>query len=441
MNIKLLSIVLAGFALVSLPVIGQDWSQFRGPNATGFSSAQGVPIEWSEDKNIRWKSAIPGRGWSSPVIAENELWFTTALEVKATGESAKEKMKSARVSGSVPYERVEFVAICVDRTSGEMKHQVSLFETDSPPLINSLNSFASPTPAVDGKNVIVSFGTFGTACLERSTAEIVWTNTENQLKHETGPGSSPIIFGDLVILHCDGIDSQSVVAMSKKTGENVWKTNRSGELHPNDSLKKSFATPTVAKLDDRDVIVSPGANWIYVYDARTGEEIFKANYGESTAFSNAPVALVAGHHAIICTGYNRSVLVCVDLLAEDDTDPIIWKFRSQVPTMSSPILVDGRVFMVSDRGIMSCVDSLTGEKVWQERLSGTFCASPILLDGNIHVSNAKGQSFVVRCSDEFELVAQNQLDSDIMATPAAHESQLYIRTRNSLYCIENQADD
>lgn len=434
-------LLLAALLLVFSCNLGsaQDWAQFRGPNGSGHAQATDIPAQWSQDENVRWTIDVPGRGWSSPVVAGDELWMTTAIEIKAEGEEAEKLLETARIPGLVPYTSVELAAICVDRETGNIKHQVVLFRLNEPPLINSLNSFASPTPVVDGKRVFVNFGTHGTACLDRSTAEVVWKNQTNQLTHETGAGSSPIVVDDLLILHCDGIDHQYVVAMNKSTGENVWKTKRTGDLNPNDSLKKAFTTPALAQLDDQKVLISPGADWVYVYDVETGKELSRTAYGESTGFSNAPVPLIDGEVAYICTGFMKSTLIALNFhaAAKDSEEAIQWRFKGQVPTMSSPILVDGNLYMVSDRsGILTCVSAETGKEIWRHRLAGGFSSAPIYVDGKLILSNQAGKSFVVRPGDQFELLSENQLDSDIMSTPAAVDNQLYIRTRNKLYRIQ-----
>lgn len=416
--------------------VAQDWSQFRGPNGNGLSEATGIPASWSEEENVSWKTEIPGRGWSSPVMAEDQIWLTTAIETKATGAKAEEMLKSARIGGLVPFTEVELRAICIDRHTGKVQYNVDLFQMADPPLINSMNSFASPTPVVKGERVFVNFGAYGTACLDRKSGAVVWKNRNNQLKHETGPGSSPVLVDDLLILHCDGIDLQYVVALDAESGDNVWKTERTGQLNPSDSMKKTFTTPAITQIDGKKRLISPGADWVYVYDPSTGEELSRLSYGEATGFSAAPVPLIDGENAIICTGFMKSVLMSMRISSGAATPEIAWKFKSQVPTMSSPILVDGHVYMVSDRGIMTCVDAVSGEKVWQERLSGKFSSSPIFVDGKLIVGNDQGVSYVIKPGGKFELISENRLDSAIMATPAAVENQLYIRTRNSLYRIE-----
>ena len=189
-----------------LPAPAQpDWPQFRGPDGQGHSSATGLPLQWSETTNIRWKVPIPGRGWSSPVLGGGQIWLTTALD---DGHSLR--------------------ALCLEQQTGKLIHNIEVFQIPKPPVINGKNSYASPTPVLEPGRLYVHFGTFGTACIDTSTGKILWTNQELRLDHKEGPGSSPAVCGDLLILNCDGIDVQYVAALDKHSGRVAWKTPRSG---------------------------------------------------------------------------------------------------------------------------------------------------------------------------------------------------------------------
>ncbi len=301
-----------------------------------------------------------------------------------------------------------------------------------------MNSFASPTSVIDGDFVYCNFGTMGTACLNRSDGKVVWRNQGQKLDHETGPGSSPIIWQGLLIFHCDGTDHQFVVALDKTTGKEIWRRNRSGKMDPTGMLKKAYSTPTVlTNTKGKDELLSAGANWLYSYDPATGKELWKASYGQ-LGFSNVPRPIVGDGMIYLCTGYMRSAMLAFNYEGKDNLDDsdIVWRYDTQVPTMPSPILVNDLLFMVSDRGIATCLNAKTGEKKWQKRLSGEFSSSPILADGHLYFGNRAGDVMVVKPAAEFELVATNKLDSAVMATPAASGENLIVRTANSLYCIQ-----
>jgi outer membrane protein assembly factor BamB len=411
----------------------EDWNQFRGPNSNGHADAKNIPTEFGENKNIKWKIAVPGRGWSSPVVEGNQIWITTAIEKEATGEERKAMLKKATTGGMSAFSSVDLRAVCFDLSSGKKIHDIELFNLSDPPLINSLNSFASPTPLIEGDFVFLSFGSFGTACVERKSGKVIWKNKKHQIDHQTGPGSSPILYKDLLIINFDGTDDQYVAAINKQTGKDAWQARRTGKLDPRGDMKKAFATPLIAKVGDEDQLISPGADWVYGYNPQTGVELWKIKFGQ-LGFSNAPQPVVVDGTLFICTGFMKSRMLAIKLGSGRPADEdVIWDFRSQVPAMSTPIAVGGNLYFASDRGIATCIDAKTGGQNWQTRLSGDVSASPIYCDGHLLFSNRKGQVFVVKPGEEFNLVATNQLDSRVMATPAASGESLLVRTEKSLY--------
>src|SRR5262249_47876408 len=245
MRMQVVSLFLAGLLCGS--GVPADWPQFRGPDGQGHSSARGLPLRWNEKENVRWKTAIPGLGWSSPVIGDGRVWLTTATD---DGHSLR--------------------AICVDADSGRLLRDIEVFRVKDPPPINPKNSYASPTPVLDDGRLYVHFGTFGTACLEAASGKILWINQELRLDHKEGPGSSPILCGDLLILNCDGLDVQYVAALDKKTGRLAWKTKRTGARAQNPDFRKAYTTPLVIRVGGKDQIVSVGADRTSAYDPATG---------------------------------------------------------------------------------------------------------------------------------------------------------------------------
>jgi outer membrane protein assembly factor BamB len=296
---------------------------------------------------------------------------------------------------------------------------------------------ASPTPAIDGDCVYCSFGTMGTACVRRSTGDVVWRNSELVFDHETGPGSSPIVVDDVAIMHCDGIDQQFIVALDKATGRVVWRQARSGEMHRVGMMRKAFSTPTVVRLAGGPQVLSAAANWLYSYDPKTGKELWKVPYGK-LGYSTVPRPVFDGQTLYVCTGFNQSTLLAFDFSGKQELSApeLRWREDTQVPTMPTPLVYQDLVFFVSDRGIATCLDAASGSPHWQERLGGEYSASPILADGKLFFANRDGEVHVVAAEPEFRRLATNQLDAPIFATPAAIDRLLIIRTKDSLYRIE-----
>jgi outer membrane protein assembly factor BamB len=420
-------LLMAGCLMLScsVPTSGQEWNEFRGPQGTGKGIVADVPLEWSAE-NTRWHVPIPGRGWSSPVVQGEQVWFTTAIE---HSEPKSESEASPNGQG------ILLQAICVDRTTGKLTHQIDLFQIDNPPALHTRNSYASPTPVIDGDRVVCSFGTMGTAAIQVATGDVLWRSAEYQFDHETGPGSSPIIWKDLVFIHCDGTDQQFVVALNKETGKEVWKTARSGELHENGMMKKAFSTPLVIEVNGRSELISAGANWVYSYDPESGRELWKKSYGQ-LGFSNVPKPLFEEGVLYVCTGFMRPALLAIRLSEGDSQEAeVSWTAGRNAPTIPTPLIAGDLVFMISDNGIASCLDKASGEEIWKERLSGEYTASPVLIGDKILFCSDTGVATWVKPDREFKILATNTLDGPIMATPAVTPDAALIRTRFSLYSI------
>lgn len=413
----------------------QSWPEFRGPGGTGLALAGRLPTEWS-DSTVKWRTELPGRGWSSPVIADQQIWLTSALETRAAAEVAAARLRTATMPNLEVRSRVRLLALCVDLKTGKLLHQIELFAIEDPPLLHSLNSFASPTPCLDGDAVYCHFGTMGTAAIDRQTGRVLWKNTELQLEHETGPGSSPIVAGDLLVVNCDGIDQQFVVAFRKSDGAIAWRQSRSGELHPEGMMKKAFSTPVLWDSPAGSQLISAGANWIYGYEPESGRELWKIPYGQ-LGFSNVPRPQLGPDLLYVSTGFTEPTLLAIrlDPSGRLNASHIAWEFRSQVPTMPTPIRVDSRLYMVSDRGVATCLDAASGQQIWQKRFNGEFAASPILADNKLFFANRDGLVYVIAPSDSFQLLATNRLEGAVMATPAAVDDRILIRTETAIYSI------
>lgn len=411
-----LIVLLAIVLLAQTALAGQDWPQFRGPQGNGHADARDLPLRWSETENVRWKTPIHGRGWSSPVVLDQQVWMGTAT---ADGR--------------------EMFGVCVDLESGRILHDRKLFEVAEPREIHFTNTYASPTPVIEAGRVYLHFGSYGTACLNTRSGETVWSRNDLPCHHWRGPGSSPILFRNLLIIHYDGYDYQYVVALDKTTGETVWKTDRDIAYDTdNGDFKKAYCTPSVFEIDGQLQLISPTSKAVVAYDPLTGKELWQVRY---KGFSTAARPLFGNGLLLINTGFSKAELYAIRPGGTGDlTDTnVVWKLSRGVPSKPSQLLIDGFIYMVHDDGVASCVDATTGETVWQERIGGAYSASPIYGDGRIYFLNHQGTTTVVQPGRKFQSLAVNQLGDDpddgFRASPAAIDGALILRTRTHLYRI------
>jgi outer membrane protein assembly factor BamB len=426
-------------ALAAMPVLADaPWPQWRGPDGQGHAPAtHDLPITWSETDNVAWKTPLPGRGWSSPVIDERLVWMTTALEREATDEEkARRAVEPSGGQARTVSTSLSLRALAVDHATGRLVHDIELFAIDEPQPIHALNSFASPSPVLADGRLVCHFGDFGTACVETATGKVLWAHRDLRLDHMNGPGSTPVVWNGLVVVNCDGIDVQFVAALDAETGRLAWKTARSGTLRDDPDLKKAYATPIVVRQGDRDVLVSPGADWLYGYDPKTGVELWRMSYGE-LGFSVVPRP-VAGHGLLyMSTSFNQPRLLAVKLADDGRGAEIAWQEKKGAPSMPSPLLVGDRLFMTSDKGVATLLDARTGATKATLRLGGNFSSSPVFADGRIYVGNRDGDTFVIDPDSGPDaaptVIATNHLDGRIFATPAVVGDSLYIRTDTAIY--------
>jgi outer membrane protein assembly factor BamB len=412
-----------------------DWPQWRGEDGQGHAEGTGYPLSWSDTENVKWKTEVPGRGWSSPVIIGDQIWMTTAIEVPIDPAKEKERLKTN--TGDQPLtvlEAVKLHAVCVDKTSGRLLHDVELHVEKDPQWVHKLNSYASCTPVAEAGRLYCHFGTFGTFCADTVNAKLLWKNTDAELKlmHENGPGSSPVVWNDKVIFHGDGSDAQWIAAIDKNTGKFSWKTARTGEMHANPQLKKSYATPLVVAVKGKPVLFSQGANWLYGYDPANGKELWKVGYG-SLGFSLSARPVAGNGMFYMSTGYSKPQIMAVKY-ADMSTPEVAWSFNKSAPTMPSPLLVGDELYFVSDGGIFVCLDAKTGAEHYRERLAesdgkkrmgGSYNASPLFAGGHIYVFNREGVTHVIAPGKSYRKVADNKIAAQIMASPAASDGAFY----------------
>lgn len=386
---------------LSLPVLAQDWPEFRGPAGQGHSAERNLPLTWSETNNVKWKAAIPGKGWSSPAIQGDRIWLTTATE---DGKSLR--------------------AICVDRNSGSIQQNIEVFRLKSAATTHAKNSSASPTPILEGDKIYVHFGALGTACLTQ-TGEIVWKTKLDYDNGQHGPGGSPVIYDNLLIVSCDGQTEQYVVALDKTTGKVRWRKYRQGA--------QAYTTPLVVRLPAGDQVISVGAFRTFAYEPRTGKEIWNVSYGDG--FSNVPRPVFGHGMVFLCTGFHQPMLMAVRVDGRGDVTKshVAWTLKRGVSLTPSPLLVGDELYLVSDNGFATCVDAKTGVTHWQVRLGGNHSASPLYADGRIYFLSEEGESVVIAPGQEFKKLATNQLDGATLASMAVADGSIFVRSQTHLY--------
>ena len=413
------------FALVLSQPLSAQWPQFRGPEGTGHSASTDLPLTWAEGKNVKWKTAVHGRAWSSPVILGNQVWMTTAT----------------------PDGR-ELFAVALDRDSGKIVFDLKLFDVATPQYAHPFNTYASPTPVIEPGRVYVTFGSPGTAAIDTKTGKVIWERRDFECNHFRGAGSSPILFGDLLLMHFDGSDHQFVVALDKHTGKTVWRTPRSidfqdlgpdGKPKADGDFRKGFATPQIVMVEGRPVMVSVGSKAVYGYDPLTGKELWRVIERGSHSASSRPVA---GHGFVfVAMGFDQAQLLAIRPDGQGDVaaSHVAWRFGKGAPSKPSILLVGDVIYMVNDGGIVGAVEAKTGEMLWRGRVDGTYSASPLSANGRLYLFNEDGKTTVLEAGRELKVLAENFLEDGFMSSPAVDGRALYLRTRTHVYRIEEPA--
>ena len=398
-------------------VAAADWPQFRGPGGQGLAVDTKIPREWGEKKNVRWKTELPGRGHSSPVILGGQIWVTTAS-----------------LKGD------ELGAVAIDQESGKILRSVVILKPDKLDEIHKKNTYASTTPVLEPGRLYAHFGTYGAAAIDTETGQVLWRNTNLAIDHQGGPGSSPVLYKNLLIVTCDGADHQYVAALDKETGKEVWRRDRSAPYRPDPVTHRAFATPLLIEVGGEPQLISPGADQLHAYHPETGAEIWHVRY---TGFSTVPCPAYDGERVYFCTGFFNPELWAVtpDGTGDVTSTKVVWKFKTGVPETPSPLVYEGHVYLVSDKGVGTCLEAATGKRVATFRLGGNYSASPIASGGYLYFCSEDGKVRVVEPGPKPRVAENNDLPGSIFASPAAIGNTLYLRTDKALYRIEEPAGE
>ncbi|MDG2380372.1 MAG: PQQ-binding-like beta-propeller repeat protein [Pirellulaceae bacterium] len=398
--------------LLSCPALAQEWTEFRGPTGQGHASSR-PPIEWdSQQNNLLWKCPLPGTGWSSPVIQNGLIFLTAAVPI-------------------VDSKDLSLQLIVIDLKTGTVENQIEVFRqtADNAPEIHSKNSHASPTPVIENDHIYVHFGHQGTACIN-TDGETVWKNRNLEYAPVHGNGGSPILFQDLLIFSCDGGSDPFIAALDKGTGKLIWRKQRESDA----DRTFSFSTPLVIEVNGQPQLISPGSNSVWAYNPRDGREIWHVNY---EGYSVIPRPVFGHGLVFLGTGYDSPKVLAIRPDGKGDvTDShVAWTLSRGAPHTPSMLLIEDHLYMVSDRGIATCVDAKTGEEKWQERIGGNFSASPLYANGSIYLQSEAGECIVIDGRPEFKEVARNDLDERSLASFAVAGDSLLIRTAEHLFRI------
>jgi outer membrane protein assembly factor BamB len=408
-------IVVFTFLLSWAASIGQsvNWPGYRGPSDDGHSPAKNVPLDWSDTKNIVWRTTIPGRGWSSPVVMDGQVWVTTS-------EPDGKKLK----------------VISLKEKDGSIQHNIDLFDIEFPQEQHGLNSYASPSPVIEPGRIYVHFGAYGTACIDTKSGKVIWKRKDLQCDHGVGPGSSPFLYQDLLILTFDGQDLQYLIALDKKTGKTVWNTPRGIDFSSYaPDTRKAFSTPIVVKVDGKDQLISPGPHVIMALEPLTGKEIWRVRY---EGFSASARPVTGNGMVFFNTGFSLSSVIAVKLAGTGDktSNALVWLNKRNLAARSSPLFVNGLLFMVNTAGQAKCIDPANGNELWSERVGQETSASPVYAGGRIYTFDESGFTTVFLPQRTFVKVTENQLPDGFMASPAVVDGGMYLRTKKEVIRIK-----
>ena len=381
----------------------KQWPGFRGPTAQGIAQKKKIPLTWSATENIRWKVELSGRGNSSPIVWDKKVFITTASEDGKVRE-----------------------LFCFKRTDGELLWKKAAPEPKNIEKLIWKNSYASTTPITDGERVIAFFGNSGFVCYNMD-GDLQWTQSVGEFITTHGPGTNMAMYKDKIILIQDQNRGESVfVALDKNTGEILWNRQREKNL--------CWASPVIVRINGKDEMIYNGSHRVVGYNPDTGEEIWSVNGPSREAI---PMIITGGSLIYSQSGRNGPILAIRPGGKGDITDThLFWKNITGGPHVPSSVYYQKRLYLINDTGTLSCINALTGQVVWKVRLKGRFSMSPVLSGNKIIITNEKGLTSIFKAGDSFELLAENDLMEETLASPAVLGGQIFIRTANHLYCVE-----
>ena len=435
---RLLALSVVFQFLVLRQVQAENWPQWRGPDGNGVSLEEGLPSRWSSEENVTWKAPLRGLGLSSPVVWGDHIFVTSQLGKRVLRDGnhptlvTDERVEDEKPLGDAEdTEGIRFLVEAFHRSDGRRlwEHEVEAQGELNP--VHQKHNLATPSAATDGERVYALFGTGQVVALDME-GELVW---KRHLGEEYGPftinwghASSPTVYQNLLILLCDHEPTSYLLAVDTRTGENVWKVDRgSGQF--------SYSTPTIVASSAGDELIVNSSERIDAYDPTTGE--FLWHTGESNRF---PIPVPSADDGVIYTsrGYRSGPYMAIQAGGRGDVTQshVAWRVPTGAPYVSSLVHYQGLIYMANGAGVVTCIDAKTGERVWQERTGGIYSASPVAGDGKIYLLSETGETAVFAAGREPNILARNQIDGRLIASPAISNGRLYLRTDDHLLSIE-----
>ncbi len=419
------------------PAYETNWNQWRGPFETGVAPNSDPPIEWSETKNIKWKSTIPGIGHATPIIWENNIILLSAVptDKKVTEDASDEEGEGGFMNPTTTDLIHAFTVICVDRNNGKIKWQTVVREAVPHSGTHEFGSWASNSPITDGKNIYAYFGSIGLYCLDFS-GKVLWERNFGNMEKvmSFGEGSSPTLYKDKLVILRDHQGQSTIHVLNKNTGDIIWEKDR-------DEVS-SWSTPAVLEYDGATQLITSASKKVRSYDLSTGKILWEC--GGLTG-NVIPSPVHDKKMVYVMSGFRGTASMAIDLSkAKGDitgTDAIAWSYNINTPYTPAPVLADGKLyFLRSNNGFLTCLNTADGKPYYEaQKLEGlgTLFTSPIAAGGRLYVVGTQGTTCVVKLGEKFEEIAQNTLEDSFYASPVVVGNELFIRGVKSLYCITN----
>jgi outer membrane protein assembly factor BamB len=412
------------------------WSQWRGPDGQGVARDAGVPLEWSEGKNIAWKTPLPGRGHSSPIVWGDRIFLTTAIEGELVpGAKAVRHFEAGEEfvhpDGVGADRKHTLKLLALDAKAGRILWERTAWEGTPYDTRHKRGSYASPTPVTDGTLVYAYFGAEGLYAYDFE-GNLAWKWWPGGIAtFGVGVGSSPLLYKDLVVLLCDedNGDASFLVGLNKTTGKEVWRTPRKVQI--------SWATPVIVRAAGHDELVTAGTEQVIAYDPATGRELWRMKGLENNA---VPSPVAEGEVVIVSSGYPGKIAMAVQAGGSGDVSDsrVLWRYARGTAYVPSPVVVDGLVYLMTDKGLLTCLDVKTGAVQYEggrPPVPATFMASPVVVDGRILMMSMDGDTFVIKAGPAHEVLRTNSLGEPIAASAAVAGGRLYIRGEKHLFAI------
>ena len=411
----------------------KNWPQWRGPQANGVAPYGNPPIEWSESKNIKWKIELPGKGHATPIIWNNRIFVLTAIETEKQVENQAQVKKRFGPPTTSTSNIHKFVIFAINRSDGQIVWQHTARKELPHEGRHPTGTWASNSPVTDGEHVYAYFGSRGLYCYDMQ-GNLKWEKDlgDMSIKLSFGEGSSPVIYNDKIVVNWDHEGQSFIIALDKKTGQELWKVAR--------DEKTAWATPLIVENNGQPQVVTSATSRIRSYDLTTGELLWESS-GMTRNVIPSPVA--ANGMVYVMSGFRGNALQAINLSEAKGSiagsKALVWTLDRDTPYTPSPLLYDDMLyFLKSNDGTLSCFNADTGEEYFsRQRLKGigNVYASPVGAGGRIYISSLNGSTQVIKHGTQYEVLAVNTLDDSFAASPVVVGNELYLRGAKYLYCI------